>query len=157
MLHEELTERIIECAMEVHKRLGPGLLESNYQAAFALELTHNHIPFIREPQYAVEYRGIVIGHHRPDYVVDSRVVVEIKSVARYDPVFATQVLTYMRLTSSRVGLLLNFKPADAEGWDQSPCLRGPSVDKQRQSRGRAVRRMFEGYRRPRVARRRRGC
>ena len=48
------------------------------------------------------------NHHRPDYVVDSHVVVEIKSVARYDPVFATQVLTYMRLTDSRVGLLLNF-------------------------------------------------
>lgn len=108
VLHEELTEKIIECAMEVHKRLGPGLLESNYQAAFALELTHRGIPFVREPQYSVEYRGAIIGHHRPDFVIDGRVVVEIKSVATYDPVFASQVITYMRLTGSSVGLLLNF-------------------------------------------------
>jgi GxxExxY protein len=108
MVHEELTERIIDCAIEVHRQLGPGLLESNYHAAMAIELHVAGLSFVREPTIPVIYRGIEIGQHRPDFIVEKVVVLEIKRVERYDPVFAAQVLTYLRITSSQVGLLLNF-------------------------------------------------
>jgi GxxExxY protein len=108
MLHEDVTQRIIACATEVHRRLGPGLLESSYQAAMAIELTHDGLSFVRERIVPVTYRDVVIGQHRPDFVVSNLVVVEIKSVERYDPVFAAQLLTYLRITQMHVGLLLNF-------------------------------------------------
>jgi GxxExxY protein len=108
MIHEELTEQIITCAISVHKELGPGLLESNYLAAMAIELAHARLSFLKEPTIPVFYRGTRIGEHRPDFIVERAVVLEIKSVERYDPVFAAQVLTYLRITGTRVGLLLNF-------------------------------------------------
>ena len=70
MIHEELTERIIACAMEVHTALGPGLLESNYQAAMGLELSAAGLSFARERLVPVVYRGVEIGQHRPDFVMD---------------------------------------------------------------------------------------
>jgi GxxExxY protein len=108
MLHEELTERIIGCETEVHRQLGPGLFEVNYQAATAIEFTYAGLPFVREPDVPVFYRGAQIGFYRPDFIVDNLVVIELKSVERYDPVFAAQILTYLRLTKLRVGLLFNF-------------------------------------------------
>ena len=108
MLHEDLTEQIIGCEIEVHRRLGPGLPEPNYQAATAIELAHCGISYRREPIIPVFYRDTLIGQYRPDFIVDERVVVELKAVDRYDPVFATQVLTYLRLTGLHVGLLVNF-------------------------------------------------
>ena len=108
MIHAALTEQIIGCAMQVHGTLGAGLLESNYQAAMALELRAAGLSFLREQLVPVVYRGVEIGQHRPDFVIENAVVVEVKSVERYDPVFAAQVMTYMRITKLRVGLLLNF-------------------------------------------------
>ena len=108
MLHEELSERIIGCGMEVHRQLGPGLPERNYQTAWAIEFKHHRLSFAREPCLPVFYRGVRIGQYRPDFIVEGLVVVEIKAVDRYDPVFATQVLTYLRLTKLEVGLLFNF-------------------------------------------------
>ena len=138
MILEDLTEQIISCAIDVHKELGPGLLESNYQAALTIELGFASLSFVREPIIPVVYRGIEIGQHRPDFIVESAVVLEIKSVARYDPVFAAQVLTYLRITGARVGLLLNFnRPVLKDGikrcrfvnfsFSVSLCLRGPYV------------------------------
>jgi len=136
MIKEELTERIIGCAMEVHAALGPGLLESNYQAAMGLELSAAGLSFARERLVPVVYRGVEIGQHRPDFVIENTVVVEIKSVERYDPVFAAQVITYLRITKLRVGLLFNFnRPTLKDGikrfvlrivFSVPPCLRGPS-------------------------------
>jgi GxxExxY protein len=111
MIHEELTDRILACAIEVHRRLGPGLLESNYMAATAIEFAHAGLGFVREPTLSVRYRDVVIGYHRPDFIVGNLVVVELKSVDRYDPVFAAQVLTYLKIANLRVGLLLNFNRA----------------------------------------------
>ena len=108
MLHEELTERIITCEIEVHRQLGPGLFESNYQAASAIEFTHAGLSFVREPTLPVFYREVLVGQYRPDFIVENLIVLEVKSVERYDPVFAAQVLTYLRLTKLRVGLPLNF-------------------------------------------------
>jgi len=108
MIHEELTQQIISCAMAVHRSLGPGLLEAPYHAAMCLELHARGMQFDREPEFPVVYRGIKIGLYRPDLIVENAVVVGLKSAQRYDPVFAAQVLTYMRVTSLQVGLLVNF-------------------------------------------------
>ena len=103
-----LTERIIGCAIEVHRALGPGLLESAYKRALQLELTHNELRFEVERIIPLRYRGSQLGSYRVDLIVEERVVVEVKSVL---PVFEAQVLTYLRLTGIRVDLLMNFNKA----------------------------------------------
>ena len=110
-LHTDVTDSIIRCGIAVHRELGPGLTEFSYQTSLALELDAAGIPYEREPPIVVRYRNVVVGSHRPDFVVDRKVVVELKSVANVDPVFAKQVLTYLRVTNLRVGLLLNFNVA----------------------------------------------
>jgi GxxExxY protein len=108
LIHEELTDRILRSAVAVHRALGPGLTEYSYQAALELEMKATQLKFIREQAIPVEFRGAIVGWHRPDFVVEQSVVVEIKSVGRIEPVFIKQVLTYLRVTHLRVGLLLNF-------------------------------------------------
>jgi GxxExxY protein len=108
MLHEDITDKILGCAVAVHKAIGPGLAEQSYQAAMAIEMTERGLSFDREPSIAVTYKGATIGHHRPDFIVENAVVLELKVVRNFEPVFTTQVLTYLRLTGLRVGLLINF-------------------------------------------------
>ena len=103
-----LTERIIGCAIEVHRQLGPGLLEGTCEAAICIELNNAGLNFVRQPIFPVIYKGQVIGEYRLDLIVEDAVVVEIKSVERFDPIFEAQVLTYLRVTGKRVGLLINF-------------------------------------------------
>ena len=113
---DSLTERIIACAIAVHRELGPGLLESAYHAALAIELQLNGFSIVRERCFPALYRCVKIGEYRPDLIVDGEVIVEIKSVARYDPVFLAQMLTYLRITGLNVGLIINFnRPRLAEG------------------------------------------
>jgi GxxExxY protein len=104
----KLTEKIIGCAIEVHRQLGPGLLESTYEAALAIELESAGLHFGRQLKYPVLYKGREIGEYRLDLLVENEVVVEIKSVERFDPIFEAQLLTYLRVTGKRVGLLINF-------------------------------------------------
>jgi GxxExxY protein len=104
----KLTERIIGCAIEVHRQLGPGLLEGTYEAALCIELQSAGVSFVRQPLFPVLYKGHVIGEYRLDLIVNDTVVVEIKSVERFDPIFEAQVLTYLRVTGKPVGLLMNF-------------------------------------------------
>lgn len=103
-----LTYRIIGCGMEVHRLLGPGLSESNYEEALCMELTTAGLSYVRQVSVPVLYKGQQIGEHRPDLVVENGVVVEIKSVERFIGVHRAQVLTYMRLLRVPLGLLLNF-------------------------------------------------
>jgi GxxExxY protein len=104
----DLTGRIIGCAIEVHRRLGPGLLESIYESALAVELAFAQISFERQVAIPIDYRAKVIGEHRLDFIVEKSVVLELKSVERFDPVFEAQLLTYLRIASLHVGLLINF-------------------------------------------------
>jgi GxxExxY protein len=106
-LHE-LTHRILGCAVTVHKTLGPGLPEYSYETSLALEMDANRISYVREQPIAVRYRNVVVGWHRPDFIVENAVVVEIKAVVQPHPVFTKQVLTYLKVTHLRVGLLINF-------------------------------------------------
>ena len=105
MDHEQtVTERIIGCAIEVHKDLGPGLLERPYLIAVCVELAHQGVRFEREHTIPLQYRNVKIGDFIPDLIVEEKVVVEIKSCLRDEDVFTAQMLTYLRLTKLRVGL-----------------------------------------------------
>jgi GxxExxY protein len=104
----ELTEQIIGCAIEVRRHLGPGLLEHTYETAMCFEMEERGMSYERQAVFAVSYKGRSLGDHRVDLIVDKTVVVELKSVVRYDSVFMAQVLTYLRCTGLRVGLLINF-------------------------------------------------
>jgi GxxExxY protein len=105
---DQLTQRIIGCAIEVHRHLGPGLLESIYAAALAAELEFQKIAFRQQVSVPIEYRGRILGEYRLDLLVENAVVVELKSVERFDPVFEAQLLTYLKLTKLKTGLLINF-------------------------------------------------
>ncbi len=103
-----LTEKIIGCAIEVHRQLGPGLLESTYEAALAIEMESAGLHFERQALFPVAYKGHAVGEYRLDFLVEDAIVVEIKSVERFDPVFEAQVLTYLKATGKHIGLLINF-------------------------------------------------
>ena len=105
---DELTEKIIRCAIEVHRQLGPGLLESTYEEACCIELEDEGLKYRRQLIIPVIYKGRAIGEYRLDLMVEDLVIVEIKSVERFDPIFEAQLLTYLKITGKKVGLLLNF-------------------------------------------------
>lgn len=104
----DLTKRIIGCAIEVHRALGPGLQERTYENAMAIELRAHDLPFDRQVSVPVAYKGEWVGDYRLDLVVNDAVIVEIKSVERGDPLFEAQVLAYLKASGKRVGLLINF-------------------------------------------------
>jgi GxxExxY protein len=110
MLHEEnLTGAIIAAAIEVHRRLGPGLLESAYQACLAREFALRDVAFEQEQHLPVQYKGIALDcGYRLDFLVEKKVIVELKAVDRLLPVHEAQLLTYLKLTKCKVGLLINF-------------------------------------------------
>lgn len=105
---DPLTRKIIACAIEVHKRLGPGLLEKLYKEALIIELELNKLKAEKNVQIPVEYKGKSIGDYYIDLLVDDKVILELKSVERHDPIFEAQILSYMKLTGKKVGLLINF-------------------------------------------------
>jgi GxxExxY protein len=105
----DITERILGAAIAVHRALGPGLLESTYEACLAFELVDRGLSIARQAALPVVYRGVRIDcGYRLDLVVDGRVIVEIKAVERILPVHEAQILTYLRLSEMPVALLLNF-------------------------------------------------
>jgi GxxExxY protein len=109
MYEEELTQRIIACAVEVHRVLGPGLLESTYEMCLCQELLAHHLPFERQKHLPVSYKGLQIScGYRMDIVVDNKVVLEIKAIEAITEIHKAQLLTYLKLSNVRVGLILNF-------------------------------------------------
>ena len=106
---DSLTESVIGLAIEVHRALGPGLLESAYQECLCYELKTNGIAFARQVALPVVYKAVKLDcGYRMDLVVDDRLVVELKTVEKILPVHEAQLLTYLRLSGIRTGLLLNF-------------------------------------------------
>ena len=105
---DQITGKIIGCAIEVHKTLGPGLLEGTYEEALCIELADAGMAFERQVPYPGTYKGRTIGEYRIDLLVEKSVIVELKSVERFDPVFEAQVLTYLKVTGRKLGLLINF-------------------------------------------------
>lgn len=107
-----LTKLIIGAAIQVHRELGPGLLESAYQKCMEIELSYQGIRFETQVPLDVSYRGVVIGAaYKLDLVVEGQVIVELKAVEKVQPVHLAQILTYLRLMKLSRGLLINFHEA----------------------------------------------
>lgn len=106
---DKLSYKIIGAAIEVHKHIGPGLLESVYQKCLAIELTRVGLSFEQELEIPIEYKGHVIqGQFRCDFFVESQIVVELKAVSELLPIHKAQVINYMNLLEIPKGILLNF-------------------------------------------------
>lgn len=112
-----LTETIIGAAIEVHKYWGPGLIESVYEKSLARELELRGIAYERQVDLKLKYKGTEVGDGlRLDLIVQDKVIVELKVVKAFDPIHEAQLLTYMRITGCKVGLLINFnKPTLVDG------------------------------------------
>mgnify|MGYP001028436202 CR=1 FL=1 len=109
MRENELTTQIIGGAIEVHKQLGPGLLESAYETCLAQEMSLRGIAFERQKPLPLTYKGTKLDcGYRLDFLVEGLVVVELKAIKKFEPVHKAQMLTYLRLTNCKLGLLLNF-------------------------------------------------
>lgn len=109
LLHEDLSHQIIGSAIEVHRELGPGLLESAYEACLCHELTLRGIQFRRQAERPVVYKGLTVDcGYRVDILVEDRIVLELKAVAEFLPIYEAQLMTYLKLTKCRVGFLMNF-------------------------------------------------
>jgi GxxExxY protein len=104
----ELSAKVIESAIQVHKALGPGFLESFYEEALGVELTEKKIPYERQKTIRIDYKGQPIGKHRLDLLVDHRLVVELKTVAELDSIHFAVVRSYMKALGLNSGLILNF-------------------------------------------------
>jgi GxxExxY protein len=109
MEFDDLSNRVLGCAIEVHRELGPGLLESTYEQCLAYELIQAKIPFKIQQPISVAYKQIKLDcGYRVDLLVDDRLIIELKSVEQLLKIHEAQVLTYMKLANVRIGLLINF-------------------------------------------------
>ena len=109
MRFDELSKRVIGCAIEVHRNLGPGLLESTYEQCLAHELKCAGIPFMVQHPLPVNYSGVKLDcGYRVDLFIDNKIIVELKSVEKLLPIHQAQLLTYMKLAEIKIGLLMNF-------------------------------------------------
>jgi GxxExxY protein len=108
MLHEDLTKKIIGAAMRVHSELKSGFQEKIYQTALEIELRFNNISFIAEREMDIFYRNQVIGKRRVDFLVENKIVVEIKAVSKLEDIHLAQTLNYLECMNLSVGLLINF-------------------------------------------------
>jgi len=109
IVENELSNIILGCAIEVHKQLGPGLLESAYQECLFYELTKAGLEVVKEKPMPIIYKDVKLDHgYRIDILVNKKVVIEIKTVEQFTDVHTAQVLTYLKLGNYKLGLLLNF-------------------------------------------------
>ena len=105
----EISGKIVDAAFEVHRTLGPGLIESVYETCLTHELTERRVRFERQRPISIQYKGISLDDGlRIDILVEDRIVVELKSVEKLAPIHEAQLLTYLKLTGCRLGLLINF-------------------------------------------------
>jgi len=135
-----ITHRILGAAIEVHRVLGPGLLESTYTPCLLYELHTRHLRHVSQRAIPLVYKGIHLDeHYRVDLIVEDVVVVEVKSVVTMNPVYRAQTLTYMRLTNCPAGLVINFNvPRLMDGVNRllltDRCARMPEETRQHGSR-----------------------
>ena len=109
MTENEIAKQIVDAAFKIHTTLGPGLLESVYEAVLTAELTKRGLAVVREQAIPVDYEGVRLEvGYRADLIVEGKVIVEVKSVEALAPVHKKQLLTYLRLADKRLGLLINF-------------------------------------------------
>ena len=107
---EKETYKTIGLCMEVHKNLGPGLLEIVYKDALEIEFRENNIPFEREKKYSIEYKGKILTHKfYADFIVNEDIVLEVKAIKEFSSEHIAQILNYIKLSHSELGLLINFQ------------------------------------------------
>jgi GxxExxY protein len=108
IIQKELSARVLDAAFAVHRSMGPGLLESAYEGAYAVELVSHGMEVARQVVYPLNYKGEYIGAYVADMVVENKIIVELKSVAKLNVVMKAQLLNYLRLSGLPVGYLINF-------------------------------------------------
>jgi GxxExxY protein len=108
LAYEELTGRIIACAIEVHKTLGPGFLESIYEAAMVVELQRAGLKVQAQKPLRIIYRGVLVGEHRLDLLVEDKIIVELKAISELQDVHFAITRSYLKAAGLEHGLLLNF-------------------------------------------------
>lgn len=109
LMENQISAQVVDICIKVHKTLGPGLLESIYEEVICMELANRNIPFERQKEIKAIYEGKVLGiGFRADVIVNKLVIIEIKSVQDLSPVHSKQLLTYLKLTNLKLGLLINF-------------------------------------------------
>ena len=112
LIDEELTESIIGAAIEVHKALGPGLLESAYRRCLAREFELRSLNYRMELPLPIIYKGLTLDcGYRMDFVIEEKIVLEVKSVEKLIPIHEAQLLTYLKLSGHKIGLMINFNSA----------------------------------------------
>ena len=113
---DRLAHGVIGAAIEVHRSLGPGFLESVYEEALCVELRERNIPFARQQTISVHYKGYEVGEGRLDLLIEDRLVVELKAVELLAPIHIAQVLSYLKASGLHLGLIINFNsPVLKEG------------------------------------------
>ncbi len=109
MRENEISREIVDAAYQIHKGLGPSLFESVYETGMAYELNRRNLEFVRQCPIPIIYKGIHLEQaFRADFIVEDKVIIELKSVEMIAPVHKKQLLTYLRLTQKKLGLLINF-------------------------------------------------
>ncbi|PKG37511.1 GxxExxY protein [Psychromonas sp. Urea-02u-13] len=109
MKNDLLTQKVIGCAIEVHKTLGPGLLESTYETCLMYELHQAGVTAERQVLLPINYKNVSIdAGYRLDILLPNKLIIELKSVDKMSPIYSAQILTYMKLTNINAGLLINF-------------------------------------------------
>jgi len=106
--HEDLTDKIIGCAIEVHKNLGPGFLESIYENALIVELQKQNLQVERQCEVVIKYDGVEVGRHRLDLIINNAIVVELKAVKNIEDVHFAIVKSYLKALGKQHGLIINF-------------------------------------------------
>jgi GxxExxY protein len=112
---EEETYKIIGICMEVHRTLGPGLLEIIYKDALEIEFKENNIPFEREKEFAINYKGKILPHNfYADFIVNEDIILEVKAVKEFSNEHIAQIINYLKLANSEIGLMVNFQTKSLE-------------------------------------------
>ena len=121
---DELSSRVIGAAIEVHRELGPGFLESIYEEALKVELLEHKIKYDCQKEIEIEYLGVIVGLHRLDLLIENEIIVELKTVKDLADIHFAQLRSYLKATNIKVGLLLNFsKPRWRRLWRSGPLPR----------------------------------
>ena len=122
---DALAQQVVSAAIEVHRHLGPGYLESLYEEALAIEMKVRGIAHVRQPPISVKYKGHAIGEGRADFLVGGEWLVELKAVDQLAPIHKAQVISYLKAMQLRLGLLVNFNVAVLRDGVQRVVLSAP--------------------------------
>jgi GxxExxY protein len=106
--HKEITDKILKSAIKVHKKLGPGFVEKIYQRALFIELKKSGLKFEREKKISIRYENVNLGYEQIDFIVENKVLVELKAVSEIQNIHLAQVISYLKAAKLQVGLILNF-------------------------------------------------